>query len=154
MTDPRTGMEPGTFQPAPRVSENGELFAAPIVSATADGTALDSVSPEIARLKAIIEHERSRAITWIDRIRCEVRRRRRISESRGPYEWDDEAYFKEFGSALDAIGKAVDKAEQETNARSWKDCPGTQAAVEAARALEPDGSSTVSAQDDSAGGGE
>lgn len=30
MNDPRTGMEPETFQPAPRVSasENGDLFAA------------------------------------------------------------------------------------------------------------------------------
>lgn len=90
-------------------------------------------SPEVKRLRAIIERERTAACEWIERLRRLVGSRELIASSRGPYEWDDDEYFKEFGSALDAISKALERAARDTHARDLSDCPTTQAEVEAAR---------------------
>jgi hypothetical protein len=87
---------------------------------------------EVARLKRIVERERNASATWLGRIRAEVNRRRVLSESRGPYEWDDAAYFKEFGTALDAIEAAVCKAVKDTGADNFSDCPTTTAEVQQA----------------------
>lgn len=90
---------------------------------------------EIVRLRATIERERTWSCEWINRVRAEIRKRRGISQSRGSYEWNDDAYMKEFGAALDAIEAALDKATRDTHARDLSDCPTTQAEVEAARAV-------------------
>lgn len=93
---------------------------------------------EPKRLRAIIERERTAAMTWTERIGAAVRNHRGISQSRGPYEWDDDEYFKEFGAALDDIERALTRAVRDTNALSLADCPTTRAEVIAARTATPE----------------
>lgn len=88
---------------------------------------------ETQRLRRVIERERTASATWIERIRCEIEKRRTISRSRGPYEWNDDAYFKEFGAALDAIETALPKAMRDTRAQDFTDCPTTNDEVQRAR---------------------
>ena len=87
---------------------------------------------ERKRLEAIIERERTWSVTWINRVQAEIRMRRLISQSRGPYEWDDDGYMEEFGAALDAIESALQKATRDTNCTDLSDCPTTGADVAAA----------------------
>jgi hypothetical protein len=100
--------------------------------------ALRGMLDDAERLRGKLERERTWACTWIERMRAAIRSHCGNAESRGCYEWDDDEYRKEFARALDTISGALDRAERDTHARDWTDCPTTQAEVDAARAARPE----------------
>lgn len=57
----------------------------------------------IAHLMHIIDRDRYVVAAGIVEITNSIRARRWICEGRGPYEWDDDEYQKEFGAALDEV---------------------------------------------------
>lgn len=57
----------------------------------------------IARLMHVIDRDRYVVAAGIVEITNSIRARRWICEGRGPYEWDDDEYQKEFGAALDEV---------------------------------------------------
>lgn len=94
---------------------------------------LASSHQEVERLKAVIERDRTRFGIWIERLRAETRSRWGMATSRGSYEWDDEAYRKEFGAALTAFEKALDRVFEEVHVRDFTDSPTTDKGVQEAR---------------------
>ncbi len=87
-----------------------------------------------ARLQAVIERERTAASHWLEAARKTLNSHRWVTHSRGSYEWDDTEFYKEAQHLFRALDMILDNAEKETKARSFEDCPTTQAEIEAARA--------------------
>lgn len=73
------------------------------------------------RMRLVIERDRTGFTEGLNRIRRELDSRRGMAESRGSYEWDDDAYRKEFSAALDAIAKEVTTAEEISHAHDLSD---------------------------------
>lgn len=87
---------------------------------------------ENARLRAVIERDRTGYSRMVTSLRAHATRWSGVASSRGPYEWDDDDYFKEFGRCLAELRTIADRAEKKTHANDWTDCPTTQAGVDAA----------------------
>ncbi len=65
---------------------------------------------EVARLRELINRDRSGMAKALDAIKKEVRGRLWVTEGRGPYEWDDDRYKAEAGEALRAVLLIADDA--------------------------------------------
>ncbi len=87
---------------------------------------------EIERLQAVNEQDRTAVAEGLQTIFQAIKGREWLRLGRGSYEWDDDRWKDEFGAALDEIWDALEPLRQ--IAGNLKDCPATQAAVDAARA--------------------
>ena len=88
------------------------------------------------RLKAIIERDRTKVFEAHRAIEKTLSGVDWLGENRGPYEYDDEEYQKEFGRAIKAIRNSIVPLRH--IAQNMKDCPDTHAEALAARsALHP-----------------
>lgn len=95
--------------------------------------ALAAAQADAARLRGVIERDRTGYSRMVSSLRAHVMRWSGIASSRGPYEWDDEEYFQEFGRCLKELAVIADRGEKATHATDWTDCPKSQTAVDAAR---------------------
>lgn len=95
-------------------------------------TVLTRYREAIDRLMHAIDRDRYVVAVGIQEIQRAARSRSWLAEGRGPYEYDDETYQKEFGVALDEISKTLDLLRIVASDKS--DCTKDEAKVSAARA--------------------
>jgi len=67
---------------------------------------------DIKRLEAIIERDRTQVAEGVTAIRDVLEGRDWLTEGRGPYEWNDDNWHKEFAYAAEEIRKAVEPLEK------------------------------------------
>lgn len=82
---------------------------------------LADVSKKIESLENTLERDRSAVAEGIQAIRDAIKRREWLRLGRGSYEWDDERWKDEFGSAIDEIFAALKPLRKV--AADWSDCP-------------------------------
>lgn len=104
--------------------------------------AASSEGEEIKRLKCVIERDRTKVAMAVAAIQKAVDSREHLREpGRGPFEWDDEQYQREFGDALDEISVPVDALRK--IAHDWSDAlPTGEAIFQARLAARPDAGRT------------
>lgn len=100
-----------------------------------DPAAQPSQPDELKRLQAVIERDRTKFSEVVTAIRHAVEHRDWLTEGRGPYEWNDDNWHKEFAAAgkeilgiLEPLGKI---------AEDLSDSPKTHDEVLAARSAQP-----------------
>jgi hypothetical protein len=96
---------------------------------------LEERNREIARLRAVVEVERTAGVRIFKALRKEISARRPLSQGRECYEWDDDTYRKEFGWALDGIEQIVQAMERECRVGDLTDCPAAWDDVHGAREI-------------------
>lgn len=88
---------------------------------------------EILRLRAVIERDRSDVAGALTHMKAAIAGRAHLrGPGRGSFEWDDEKYQAEFGSALDDIGDGLKILSKIS--RDWTDSPKDPVAISKARA--------------------
>ena len=92
---------------------------------------LTTLEAENARLRAVVERDRSAVAAQLTAIKGAIAARRWLSEGRGSFAYDDETYQAEFGHALEEIEAAALPLTR--IAGDWSDCPETRAKIIAAR---------------------
>ena len=117
----------------------GEILSYPPGAAVPQRRAVIHPSPmaeqlqkEVDRLKGVIEADRTHLHYLTSRLKETLASREWLATGRGPYEWDDDNYRKEFGWALDEINKSLGALEG--LAHNLRDCPVDRTAVLTARA--------------------
>jgi len=132
-------VEPGSVRQDSPVAVAYVALATEVLNATehlaASRAAPGGEGEEVTRLKAVIERQRTLAVEWGARFRESLNGYAWLEIGRGPYEWDDDEFHKEFGRARANLLGALDRMERDLKGRDFTDCPTTQAEVEAARAL-------------------
>ena len=91
-----------------------------------------SHAEEVARLKAVIERDRSQAAEYSRRIRRALTDHEWLRLGRGSYEYDDDRWKDEFAEVFDKVTGVLDDMWSLTGDRT--DCPETTEEVIAARA--------------------
>lgn len=100
----------------------------------------DAPLPEIKRLQAIIERDRTEVSKGVVAMRNVLQGREWLTEGRGPYEWNDDNWYKEFAAASDEMYEALKPLEK--IAADLSDSPKTQIEVDAARRAAPSSART------------
>lgn len=118
----------------PQIEESLTVYVENAIECEAERPVLP-VLPEIKRLQAIIERERTKYAEVMTKIKHAVEQRDWLTEGRGPYEWNDDNWHKEFAAAGKEILEALTPLEK--IARDLSDCPTIQLEVDAARAYSP-----------------
>jgi len=85
-----------------------------------------------AKYAAILERERTLVAEGVTAIKEAVQGREWLTEGRGPYEWNDDNWHKEFAAAAQEILAAIEPLVKV--AADWSNCPQTSEEVNAARA--------------------
>lgn len=80
----------------------------------------DAALAACAEMRAALEADASGLATALGACREEVRRRSWLLEGRGPYEWSDEKYKDEAGSAMRKVVSIAEAALRESGARVTK----------------------------------
>lgn len=78
-----------------------------------------------------LEVDRTAVADCMTKVKKELNSRAWMATGRGSYEWDDDKYQQEFGTALEAIGTALDPLTK--IAADWTGCPKTSAEIAQAR---------------------
>lgn len=83
--------------------------------------ALDAAQARIAELEVALERDRSRVADIYRRAKAAICGHIWMMEGRGPYEWDDDDFRREFGAALKGFEVAIDPLRE--IAKDWSNCP-------------------------------
>lgn len=105
---------------------NTEMFDVEEASDT-----MSEAADEIARLKAVIEADRSEVAEATQELRKTISGTSWLLTGRGSYEWDDDAYRREFGAAVLSMEKDIEPLRR--LAGDWTDCPSETSKIKAAR---------------------
>ena len=110
-----------TLAPAAAEKIAAEIIATRATSASR-AARIAELEAEVARLRMVIERDRSIVAMTLTEIRKAIGGRQWLSEGgRGSYAYDDEDYQKEFGEALDEIAAAMQPLRR--LAADWQNCP-------------------------------
>ena len=96
----------GVYLPI-RKTERGN-FTMPLYSASPEPVPATNQAGEVERLTHVIDRDRYVVAHCLVAINEAVAGRTWLLEGRGPYEWDDDDYRKEFGDALRSIREAAE----------------------------------------------
>ncbi len=95
-------------------------------------TTIKEQAAEIARLRRVIEHDRSLVAAVMTRFRYQSSRWGWLIEGRGSYAYDDDRYRREFSSAMNAMESEIEPLRRLSG--DWSDCPETSEEIREARA--------------------
>lgn len=107
-------------------SEGYVVNAEAVLASMANQEAID-----VAHLRHVIDRDRYIVAAGTSAIQNVIRGRAWLFEGRGPYEWDDDDYRKEFGAVLADIDKVMDPLRRVAWDKS--DCANIEARVMAAK---------------------
>lgn len=92
---------------------NAKLAAAEARAERAEATVAE-LDAEVKRLKGLLDRDRTGLASALSRIDREVSGRMWVADSRGCYEWDDDAYKAEAGDALRTVQAIATEALRES----------------------------------------
>ena len=97
--------------------------------------AADPRRTALAEAQAALERDRSAVAKYALELRKALNSREWLKEGRGPYEWDDDNWHKEFAAAWQEFSKALEPLEK--IGADFTNCPKTSAEAALALAGEP-----------------
>lgn len=116
------------------LGKRGEALAKRLLSQRKAEPSPDAAA--LAEALAANERDRSKVAEVMSAVLAVIRGYNWATESRGPYRYDDDEFFREFGRCLEAVNNAISPLGD--IAKDLTSCPTTQGEVDRVRRLQPE----------------